>query len=43
MLEKVDKFCYIEDILDADTGYDSAMMTKAKNVYGEKSTDAYLY
>ena len=39
-LEKVDKFCYLEDMLDADGGCDSAVTTRVSIVYasylGEK-------
>ena len=30
-LEKVDKFCYLGDMLDADGGFDSAVTTRVRS------------
>jgi len=32
-LEKVDKFCYLRDMLDADRGCDSAVTTRVRSAW----------
>jgi len=39
-LEKVDKFCYLRDILDADGGCDSAVTTRVRSAW--KKFSEYL-
>ena len=33
LLEKVDKFCYLGDMLDADGGCDSAVATRVRSAW----------
>ena len=42
LLEKVDKFCYLGDMLDADGGCDSAVTTRV-NLLGKSFVNTYPF